>query len=382
VAFLEHPVYGDDDGFVNVSARAGRPERVTGQWQGGNGLAWSKDGREIWFTSGPQGFESTANGARYQLYAVRPGGRVRLVYGPPMALQIHDISPSGALLLAGESSRSELGGLLKGDTKERDLSNWTDEALGGIAQDGSGYAGIEQSAPGAGIEPFLYYRRVNEAPIKIGNGTAMGLSPDGRWVLSETSSAQGVQGLALFPTGPGDPRPLPIGRILPRAVGQEFARWSADGSNLLFPGNEPGRPERIWLFDLASNGPPRPATPEGCTVGVLSPDGNSVAAIDSDGKLMIYSAGARAAEVRGALPGEIPLEWETSGRALFVWDRTWPARIVRLELDGGRRTTWKELVADPVGLLYGNVTLTRDGQHYAYRIRRVLSELNVATGLR
>lgn len=87
-------------------------------------------------------------------------------------------------------------------------------------------------------------------------------------------------------------------------------------------------------------------------------------------------------EVRGALPGEIPLEWETGGRALFVWDRTWPARIVRLEIDGGRRALWKELVADPVGLLYGNVILTRDGLHYAYRIRRVLSELNVATGLR
>lgn len=70
------------------------------------------------------------------------------------------------------------------------------------------------------------------------------------------------------------------------------------------------------------------------------------------------------------------------GQALFLWDRTWPARIVRLELETGKRTIWKELAADPVGLLYGNVILARDGQHYVYRLRRVLSELNVAQGLR
>jgi hypothetical protein len=34
------------------------------------------------------------------------------------------------------------------------------------------------------------------------------------------------------------------------------------------------------------------------------------------------------------------------------------------------------------GLLYGKVMLTRDGQQYIYRLRRVLSELNLAQGLR
>ncbi len=43
---------------------------------------------------------------------------------------------------------------------------------------------------------------------------------------------------------------------------------------------------------------------------------------------------------------------------------------------------WKELSPDPVGVLYGNLVLTPDGKHYVYRIRRVLSELNLAEGLK
>ena len=381
VAFLEHPVYGNDDGFVAIVSPGGKATRLSSEWQGAQGLAWSKDGKEIWFTGGN---ESGANGARYQLWAVLPGGKPRLVYGPPMDIRLIDISSSGAVLLSGENSRGEIGGLLKGDAKERDLSTWSDEAVGGIARDGSAYAGIEQSAPGAGLEPFIYYRRAEEAfPVRLGNGTAVGLSPDGRWVVSATGSDQGEPRLTLLPTGPGDPRPLPIGKIRPRAVTQEPARWSQDGRFLVFSGSEPGRPARGWLLDLPGAGAPRPVTPEGCILAVLSPDGASVVTVDPDGKILLFSvAGGAPKEIRGTLPAEIPLEWEASGKTLFLWDRTWPARIARLELETGKRTVWKELAADPVGLLYGNVILARDGQHYVYRLRRVLSELNVAEGLK
>lgn len=36
----------------------------------------------------------------------------------------------------------------------------------------------------------------------------------------------------------------------------------------------------------------------------------------------------------------------------------------------------------PYEMLYGTVIFARDGEHYVYRVRRVLSELNVAEGLR
>ena len=385
VAFFEHPQYGNDDGFLVVATRGGPPRRQTAEWQGLRGLAWSRDGREIWFTAGPEGAEAPANGSRYELFALRPGGRARLVYGPPMDLRIHDISSNGAVLLTGEDDRVEVGGFLQGDAKERDLSIWSNEAVSGVAQDGSAYVGLEQSAPGAGLEPIFYFRRASEsAPVRLGNGTAIGMSPDGRWVLGQVGVSRGASTpLTLFPTGPGDPRPLPLGKVTARPVVQEFASWSADGSKLLFVGSEGDRPRRAWLLDLRSPGPPRPVTPEGSSLAVLSPDGGSVAAVDSEGKLSVYSVSdGKASDVRGVLPGEIPLEWDASGKVLFVWDRTWPARISRLDLASGNRTFWKELAADPLGLLYGNVILARDGQHYVYRLRRVLSQLNVAEGLK
>jgi eukaryotic-like serine/threonine-protein kinase len=381
VAFLDHPSYGNDDGFVAIASPGGKATRVTREYQGAQGLSWSRDGKELWFTGGN---ESATNGSRYQLWAVAPGGKERLVYGPPMDIWLHDISATGAVIFAGENLRGEIGGLLKGDEKERDLSVWSDEAISGITSDGSAYAGIEQSAPGAGLEPFFYYRKAQEAaPVRLGTGTASALSPDGRWVLARTRSERGEPRLTLLPTGPGEPRQLAIGNVTPRIVSQEWSSWSQDGRLLLFPGYEPGRHARAWLADLAGGGPPRAVTPEGSSLTVLSPDGGSVAAATPDGKMLLCSvAGGPPKEIAAALPGEIPLQWEAGGKALFLWDRTWPARITRLELETGKRTLWKELSADPVGLLYGNVILAPDGQHYVYRLRRVLSELNVAEGLR
>lgn len=379
VAFLEHPTYGDDEGFVSVAPAGGAPRRVTERWQGAQGLAWRPGVQELWFSAGAEGVE---NGSRYQLWAVAPGGKPRLVYGPPADLWLHDISSTGAVLFTREDSRGEIGGRLKGDTTERDLSTWSDEAVAGISADGSIIAGIEQAAPGAGLEPFLWYRRAGEsAPVRLGAGTAAGISPDGHWVASRTESERGVA-LTLLPTGPGDPRPLPLGSVKPGATpSRSAARFSIDGRFMLFSGSENGRPARAWLLDLAGAAPPRAATPEGSGVAVLSPDGASVVTVDTEGKLALSAIGGAPKEVPGALPGEIPLEWEVSGRALFLWDRTWPVRIVRLDLASGSRSVWRELAPpDATGLLYGSVIVTRDGQHYVYRVRRELSELNVAEG--
>ena len=229
---------------------------MTEPWNSAQGLAWTPDGKEIWFSAGG---ETGENGSRYQLWAVVPGGTSRLVYGPPADLWLHDISSTGAVLFAREDSRGELGGLLKGDTKERNLSTWSDEAAAGISADGSIFAGIEQAAPGAGLEPFLYYRRAGEtAPVRLGVGMAAGISPDGRWVASRTDSVRSGVALTLLPTGPGDPRPLPLGSVRPAATPSRIsARWSVDGRLMLFSGSEKGRLSRAWLLTSPERIPAR-----------------------------------------------------------------------------------------------------------------------------
>jgi eukaryotic-like serine/threonine-protein kinase len=382
VAFLEHPRYGNDFGYVALSDEAGKVSRISDSWEGVQGLAWTPRAEEIWFTANDLSTASSM-GNRSSLWAIRPGKRPRPIYEPPQDLWLADISSSGAVLLDAHAPRSEIGGRLAGDTKDRDLSTWSDEAAGGISDDGAVFSGIEQSAAGAGADPFVYYRRANDpAPVRIGAGTTGGISPDGRWVLTVTPEKSSV--ITLLPTGPGQPRVINLGVVQQDFSAHRTGSWSQDGRLLLIPGHEPGHLPRLWLVNLDSRAAPRAVTSEGSPKGALSPDGQAAVALDEKGRVLLCRmSGAECSEVKGVLPGESPEQWEASGKSIFVWDRTWPARIQRVDLATGERRLWKEITPpDPAGVLYGTVALTRDGEHYVYRVRRVTSRLYVAEGLK
>ena len=51
VAFLDHPLPGDDAGSVKVVDLSGNVKTLATGFQTAQGLAWSADGREIWFTA-------------------------------------------------------------------------------------------------------------------------------------------------------------------------------------------------------------------------------------------------------------------------------------------------------------------------------------------
>ena len=51
VAFLDHPLRGDDAGSLFLVDRAGKRNALSGPWNSVQGIAWSPDDREIWFTA-------------------------------------------------------------------------------------------------------------------------------------------------------------------------------------------------------------------------------------------------------------------------------------------------------------------------------------------
>jgi hypothetical protein len=61
-----------------------------------------------------------------------------------------------------------------------------------------------------------------------------------------------------------------------------------------------------------------------------------------------------------------------------------PARLIRLDLETGRRTLWKDLApADPAGLQgITSIAITPDGQTCAYSVGRTLSQLYLVEGLK
>jgi serine/threonine protein kinase len=80
---------------------------------------------------------------------------------------------------------------------------------------------------------------------------------------------------------------------------------------------------------------------------------------------------------------DLPVAWESSSRALFVWDRGIPLRVFRVDLATGRRTLAMEVSPlDPSGVLYGHVRFTPDLVHFLFRFRRHTSYLSVVTGVK
>ena len=92
--------------------------KLTRDWYGTGGLAWSPNGEEVWFTASELGVD-------HYLSAVSLAGKERLVARIPGTLVIFDIWHDGRVLLARAGRRREVMALYQGQTKERDLS-WLD----------------------------------------------------------------------------------------------------------------------------------------------------------------------------------------------------------------------------------------------------------------
>jgi hypothetical protein len=200
VAFIDHPVQADDGGAVAVVDLAGKKRTLASGWLSIMGLAWPPKGGEIWFTA-------TRVGVARALYAVSLNGKQRVVSRLAGTLTLDDISRDGRVLVTRDSARRGMMALAPGEKTERDLS-WLDRSLvRDFSPDGRTILFLE-SGEGAGATYAMYIRKTDGAPaIKIGEGSAAGLSPDGKWALSIASQTSAPQ-LILYPTGTGEPRRL------------------------------------------------------------------------------------------------------------------------------------------------------------------------------
>ena len=373
VAFLDHPLPGDDAGSLSVVDLSGNVKTLATGFQTTQGLAWSADGQEIWFTA-------SRLGAKRAIYASTLGGRERLIARVPDTLSLHDIWQDGRVLLARDTWRRELIGLASGESKERDLS-WFDYSLPSeLSPDGKELLFTEEGE-GGGPNYSVYQRKIGEtSAVRLGDGRAISVSPDGRWVITSLPSPPAQ--LLLLPTGPGEAKPLTHD-----SINHSQSKWLPDGRRFLFSGKEPGHAARIYLQDL-SGGKPTPISPEGIDplVLVLSPDGQQVVGIGSDEKAYSYPvAGGEPRAVPGIELGEQPLEWSADAKAIYVYKPgDLPAKVYRLDLSTGHKTLWKELMpSDSAGVSrIGPILLTTDGKSCIYGYHRILSDLYLVEGLK
>lgn len=372
VAFFEHPVEGDNRGWVAVADLAGRVKRLTGEWSSAQGLAWSPDGKEVWFSASKQG-------EVYALYAVSRDGVERLLKNAPVDLVLHDVSRDGKLLMASGLESTDFTGLPPGAARERDFA-WLDVgSVRDLSADGRTLV-FTHFGGGSGPNYTVYLARTDGSPaVRLGEGNGWALSPDGQWVITQLFDPPG---LTLLRTGAGSPKQLPRAQIAQYGLG---ASWLPDGKRILFLGQEAGRGMRCYVQEV-EGGAPRAVTPEGVVGTVISPDGKYVIAAAPGQKRALYP-------IEGGGPIPIPgledqdqiIRWTADGRSLFIFQQSGlPIRLYRLDVESGRRELWRELMpSDPTGILhFVRVFVTPDGKSYVYSFTRSIFRLYLVEGLR
>jgi Tol biopolymer transport system component len=368
VAFIEVPEQSSDMAplrFITVIDRHGRNPRRIGRGVA-NTLIWSTDGSEILFSD-------------TGLHAVSLSGRHRTIiqYPEPAWGHIQDIASDGQILLVFADLKSGIAAWAADSGRDRDLSwfSWSNGVS--LSADGSRLLFTEGAY---WLPPAVYLGRTDGSPAtRLGEGRAVSLSPDAQWALARVQRQP--QPLMVYPTGPGQPRPIVTGAMEYLQGG----RWLPDAMHFLVTGREGDRPPRIWLISIDGE-PPRPITPEGMpSIGPISPDGRFMATLDRARNVVLFPL--QGGDVRRPAiapePGQLN-EWSEDGRTLFVTEMSPPhSRVFRRDLESGARELWKDIVpAEPAGVYEIRPLITRNGGTIVYTYQRFLSNLYAVTGVK
>jgi eukaryotic-like serine/threonine-protein kinase len=371
IAFFAHPVKYDDRGSIDVVDLAGHNSVVSDGYQAEEGLAWAPSGKSIFF-SGQLG-----DGFNLIVYELTLSGKRTTVLAAPDDLWVLDVSKDGKLLVTRGEYQERLMAWAPGFKSEQEMS-WLDNSNNAVLSSDGQALLFSDGAAVVGVNYSLCLRKPIESPVvRLGDGNAQALSPDGKWALSIVPTSP--MRLTLYPTGAGEPRPLQNGNI----QNYDSAGFFPDGKRVLACGSEAGQTTRCYVQEM-TGGPPQAVTPPGTTHGLISPDGNSILARGAEGKFSIYSGNAQRA-VPGLTTNDEVIRWNLDARSLLVYRRAQvPARIERLDLSTGKRDLVREIAppskAGVLNIRY--IAFSEDERSYAYTFDRVLCRLASVRGMK
>jgi eukaryotic-like serine/threonine-protein kinase len=237
---------------------------------------------------------------------------------------------------------------------------------------------FEEEGDGGGANYTVFLRDTDGSPpLRIGEGVAGAISPDGKWVI--TKPAKGGP-LMLVPTGAGESR-----QLTHDSVSYVLVRFLPDGKRVLAAGIEAGHGGRDYLIDLDS-GDSKPVTPDGIAGVEVSPNGKSMAVSGPDGKPGVWPLeGGDFHLIPGLGSNYSVIGWTSDGESVYAVtrQRAPEAKIYKVNIHSGKMELWKTLGGETsTGIsVVGNPHLSTDGTAYAYIYVRVLSEAYVVTGL-
>jgi hypothetical protein len=135
-------------------------------------------------------------------------------------------------------------------------------------------------------------------------------------------------------------------------------------------------------------GVPRPISPAGVTRRYragISPSGKKIAALDPEGKPVIYDvAGGSASPIPGVQEGDEPIQWTPDGKKRLAGAHQDPESRFYRQFETGQRKLFKAfLPLDPGGLLdNAPPNFSRHLKSYVYRYSRLNSDVYIVDGLK
>jgi hypothetical protein len=361
---------------VNIIRRDGTGRiALTGTLGRGYGLAWSPDGREIFYTF------SEASSTDLSVYGADVRGRQRLVLALPALANVLDVAKDGRALFAIGDLRGDVSVWTPGDPRERLLSWLQFPRTVLLSADRRSVVFSEVGQGSGAAAGAVYARPIDGAPAtRLGEGWALDVSSDDRLVLAlARSRGEPSRELLAIPTGAGETRSLASGEVEYRD-----ARFFPAGDLVLGAGRVQGGPWRLWV--VAPGAAPRPVTPEGFGAGLPSPDGRSFLAQRlADEALFLFGAEGGAGRPLPGPPEAGRLScWAPDGRSLLVIEPLLPgARILRRDLATGARTAVRDLrPEDPTSVVFFRATVDPSGDTLAAISVRASTALFLVRGLR
>jgi Tol biopolymer transport system component/tRNA A-37 threonylcarbamoyl transferase component Bud32 len=375
VAFADHEnTGGDDEGSVAVIGADGKQKekKLSSGWESLEGILWSPTGDEVWFTS-------TGSGSGDNPRAVSLSGKLRNITNVPGGMWLEDLR-NGTTLAVTHHQRIGIRGVAPGGKEERELGWFGWSLLADLSRDGHKIL-FTEAGDGGGPNYTVFLRDTDGSPpVRIGEGDAMSISPDGKWAITKPPKGGPLN---LVPTGAGETK-----KITHDAITYDAVSWLPDGKRLLASGIESGHGVRDYIIDLAS-GDAKAITPEGVAGVHLSPDGRSAAVLGADGKWGVWPLeGNGIRPIPGLDSVYYVTGWSADGGSLYAIsgraNEKTTVKVYRVNVVTGKMDLWKTFgEGTSAGTRnIGGIRVSSDGNAYAYIYVVTLSQAYVVTGLK
>ncbi len=370
VGFLEHPILGDDRGWVAVVDTAGKVKKLTGELESVEGLAWSNDGKELWYTAAMTGGSKT-------LYGVNLDGKVRTILGMPTAARLQDVGPNGRVLIAQEAGDFTISATDATGKETPHLELYNGSVLNDISPDGKAVLFTEVGGS-VGTLYMVAYRKTDGSPaLTLGPGGIPRLSPDGQSVAAMILKSPPE--VVIYPIGAGETRTYPLKNL----VTARGVQWFADGKRLTIVGAEAGKGRRSYVLDLGS-GELKPLGPDGFKVWAVAHDGKRIVGVVGAKPVIFDTETGKLEPALGIVPEDDVFRWTRDDRGVLASASAPGALSVdRVDVATGKRTTLIKLEEkDKGGLLEDELMLAEDEKSYAtFRVTR-MNTLWMAEGVK